>query len=81
MVLNGQKKRYDIVVYKNLKPFLVVECKAPFISLDDEVTEQALRYNLILKAEYLMISNGIQDKLYKGKVKIEELPIYTTNED
>lgn len=62
--LNQQKKRYDIVVYKNFKPYLVVECKAPYVSLDESVLEQALRYNLILRAPYLMISNGVSDIVF-----------------
>jgi hypothetical protein len=62
--LNQQKKRYDIVVYKNLKPYLIVECKAPYVSLDELVLEQALRYNLILRAPYLMISNGVSDIVF-----------------
>ncbi len=76
VVLNGQNKRYDVVVYRDLKPLLVVECKAPFVVLNDIVTEQALRYNLILKAEYLMISNGIHDKTYKGQTLLQDLPDY-----
>jgi len=76
LLLNGQTKRYDVLVYKDLKPFLVVECKAPFIALDDAVTEQALRYNLVLKADYLMISNGVQDRTYKGQTLLNDLPDY-----
>jgi hypothetical protein len=74
IVLNEQSKRFDIVVYNQRKPFLVVECKAPFIALDESVIEQALRYNLVLKAEYVMISNGIQDFIYKGKTLQTSLP-------
>lgn len=77
VMLNLQSKRYDIVVYRDLKPLLVVECKAPFIGLDTSVAEQALRYNLVLKAEYLMISNGVQDWIYKGQTLLQDLPEYT----
>lgn len=60
--LNGTKRRYDIVVYNSsLKPWLVVECKAPFIELSQDVLDQALRYNLVLNAELIMITNGIND--------------------
>ncbi len=78
VILNQQSKRYDIVVYRDLKPLLVVECKAPFVGLDNSVAEQALRYNLVLKAEYLMISNGVQDWIYKGQTLLQELPDYTS---
>ena len=74
--LNGQLKRYDLVVYRDLQPFLVIECKAPFVELTEEVAEQALRYNLILNAPYLMISNGVSDFVYHNKRRLEELPLY-----
>ncbi len=73
--LNDTKKRFDVVVYdRSLKPFLVVECKAPYIALDQLVVEQALRYNLILKAPYLMISNGISDLIFKANSEPSPLP-------
>jgi len=74
LILNQQSKRYDIVVYRGLKPLLVVECKAPFVGLDNAVAEQALRYNLVLNADYLMISNGVQDWIYKGQTLLSDLP-------
>lgn len=64
--LNQLKKRYDIVVYQNLKPHLIVECKAPYVNLDESVLEQALRYNLILRAPFLMISNGVSDVVFNA---------------
>ena len=67
LILNDLKKRYDIVVYKNLQPYLIVECKAPYVELDTKVVEQALRYNLIVKAELLMISNGVSDLVFNSK--------------
>ncbi|MEI6021965.1 MAG: type I restriction enzyme HsdR N-terminal domain-containing protein [Bacteroidota bacterium] len=60
--LNDLKKRFDIVVYNNLlKPLLIVECKAPYIQLDMATIAQAKRYNLVLHAELLMITNGVSD--------------------
>lgn len=75
--LNGQLKRYDIVVYKKQWPVLLVECKAPYIALAEHTAEQALRYNLILKAPYLMISNGLSDFIFKEGKRISELPDYS----
>jgi hypothetical protein len=78
LTLNDLKKRYDIVVYNSdLKPFLIVECKAPFISLDNLVIQQALRYNLTVKAELLMISNGVSDLVFNLKNEAVELPEYS----
>lgn len=75
LMLNDLKKRYDIVVYnRQLKPYLIVECKAPYIALDKPVVEQALRYNLTVKADLLMISNGISDLVFDTSNKIVDLP-------
>lgn len=68
LILNGQKKRYDVVIYdQHLKPHLIVECKAPYIELNQNVIEQALRYNLIVKAQLVMISNGVSDVVFNER--------------
>lgn len=73
--LNGLKRRYDIVVYtRQLSPHLIIECKAPYIALDQTVIEQALRYNLIVKANLVMITNGLSDFVFNQKQEIIELP-------
>jgi hypothetical protein len=58
--LNGLKKRYDIIAYNtDGSIYLVVECKAPEIPIDQTVFDQIARYNLALNATYLMVTNGI----------------------
>lgn len=53
-------KRYDIIAYKpNGEIFLVVECKAASVPVTQETFDQIARYNLALKAEYLMVTNGL----------------------
>lgn len=79
--LNDLKKRYDLVVYdRNKQPYLLVECKAPYIDLNESVIEQALRYNLVLKAPLLMITNGVSDVVFTSAQQVVELPTYTTSE-
>jgi hypothetical protein len=76
LVLNDLKRRYDVVVFdRQLKPYLIVECKAPYIPLDRLVVDQALRYNLTVKAELLMITNGVSDLVFNLKNEIVELPL------
>ena len=79
--LNGTKKRYDAVVYnRELKPVLLIECKAPDVNITESTLEQALRYNLILGVKFLLISNGLVDftiKIENGKSTfLKELPAF-----
>jgi len=58
--VNDINKRYDIVIFKpNGEMFLLVECKAPEVKISQDTFDQMARYNLKLKAEYLMVSNGL----------------------
>ncbi len=53
-------KRYDISVFdRDAKPVLIVECKSPEVAIDRKVIEQALRYNLVLKVNYILLTNGL----------------------
>ena len=77
IILNDVKKRFDILIYsKELEPLLIIECKAPYIELDNEVIAQVQRYNLTLKAKYVMITNGISDLVLDLNNNQIELPDY-----
>lgn len=59
--IKDMKKRYDIVGYhSNGRIQLLVECKAPEVKITQSVFDQIARYNLVLKADYLMVTNGLQ---------------------
>jgi hypothetical protein len=58
--LNGTKKRCDTVLYnKDLSARMIVEYKAPHIAITQAVFDQITRYNMVLKVDYLIVSNGI----------------------
>lgn len=58
--INGLNKRYDIIAYNSDGSiFLIVECKAPKVKISQSAFDQIARYNLILKASYLMVTNGL----------------------
>lgn len=58
--VNDLSKRYDIVIFQpNGELFLLVECKAPEINITQNTFDQIARYNLTLKAQYLMVTNGL----------------------
>ena len=70
VLINGTMKRYDIVVFdENLKPYLVVECKAPEIKLTQKVLDQAGRYNSALRAPFICITNGLDVKFFSITVR------------
>jgi hypothetical protein len=58
--INNLKKRYDIVVFNpDGSIFLLVECKAPEIKIAQTTFDQIARYNMVLKSEFLMLTNGL----------------------
>ncbi len=54
------EKRADIVVYNTAgKPIVIVECKAPSINITQKAFDQTARYNMTFKADYLIVTNGL----------------------
>lgn len=54
-------KRYDVIVYNSDGSIhLIVECKAASVPVTQKTFDQIARYNLALKATYLMVTNGLQ---------------------
>ena len=59
--LNNTIKRCDTVLYRrNLTPQMIMEYKAPHINISQTTFNQIMRYNLVMKVDYLIVSNGIQ---------------------
>jgi len=60
LIINKVKHRADVVAFNSKgKPILVVECKAPEVNINNDVILQISRYNILLKAPFLIVSNGI----------------------
>ena len=82
--INDLSKRYDVVVFQpNGEIFLLIECKAPEIPISQQTFDQIARYNLVLKAKYLMVTNGLNhyfcqmDFENEKYVFLKELPEYS----
>ncbi|MGB3802222.1 MAG: type I restriction enzyme HsdR N-terminal domain-containing protein [Lewinella sp.] len=59
VTISGEPRRTDILVFdQHMRPFLLIECKAPQVKLSTDVFRQATHYNGPLRVPYLMISNG-----------------------
>ena len=82
--INDLSKRYDGVVFQpNGEIFLLIECKAPEVPISQQTFDQIARYNLVLKAKYLMVTNGLNhyfcqmDFENEKYVFLKELPEYS----
>jgi hypothetical protein len=72
--LNNLKKRFDILVYdKQHKPWMLVECKEPKVSLSEDVLQQVLRYNISVPVEYIVITNGNTTVGWKKELELRLL--------
>lgn len=86
LTINGLKKRYDIVVFNSDGSIhLIVECKSHKIKIDQTTFNQIARYNLVLNATYLMVTNGLNhyycemDMEKEQYIFLEAIPDYKQN--
>lgn len=71
LTVNTLTKRYDIVVFNPTGSIeILVECKAPEITIDQRTFNQIARYNSELKANYLIVTNGLAH--FYCKINTEE---------
>ena len=72
--INRMRKRFDIVIYNSSgNPRLAIECKAPSIKLTQSTLQQLAVYNLHLKAEFLMVSNGLEHLISQINFETREI--------
>ena len=72
-------KRFDLLVYdKTHQPWMLIECKAMDVTLDEKVLNQVLRYHISVPVTYLVITNGKHSYAWKktaaGLEAISRLP-------
>lgn len=57
--LGELRKRFDVLVYnRQHQPWMMVECKAMEVNLDESVLQQVLRYNIAVPVPFLVVTNG-----------------------
>ena len=57
--VEGVMRRADVVVYDRAgQPWMIVECKAPHVSISQSTLNQVANYNRVLGAPYLLVTNG-----------------------
>lgn len=73
ITINGMTKRYDVVVFNpDGSIFVLIECKAPEVTITQNVFDQIARYNMVLQANYLMVTNGLQHYFCQMDFKNEQ---------
>jgi len=60
ITLNGTRRRCDTVVFdRRGLPLTIVEYKSPDVAVTQKTFDQIVRYNMVLHARYLIVSNGL----------------------
>lgn len=81
----GVTRRCDTVVYQSgsIQPLMIVEYKAPHVRITESVFTQIQSYNSILRAKYLVVSNGMQhfccllDYAKQEARYLQKIPLFT----
>ena len=69
--VNNLRKRYDIVVFNTDGSIhIIIECKSSKVKINQEAFDQIARYNVVLDANYLMVTNGLNH--YYCKMNFDE---------
>ena len=78
-------RRADVVVHARTgAPLLMVECKAPDVAVRQATFDQVARYNKVVQAKYLVVTNGLVhycwslDPAAHTYHFLDELPAYET---
>lgn len=64
--LNGMAQRADVVVMSSeARPLILAECKAADITIGHDTLLQATRYNAVVGAQYIIVTNGLTHYCYE----------------
>lgn len=79
--LGELKKRFDLMVFDlNHRPWMIIECKAMEVAINQVVLEQVLRYNISVPVPFLVVTNGSSmagfERRDNGLHEIESLPSF-----
>jgi len=87
IVVNDMIRRFDIVIYdKSIHPFILIEVKSHTLKLNQSAFDQVARYNIALKAPYLVLTNGVSTQCARidhelGEFEfLDSLPSLPSNE-
>ena len=77
--------RADSVLYsRELRPRMIIEYKAPEVAITQQVFQQIAAYNSVLRAPYLVVSNGVHHycmHMDYAAQRVEYLPAVPRHEE
>ena len=81
--IGDKRLRCDSILYNKVaQPQMIIEYKAPTVPLQQKVFDQISAYNLLLRVDYLVISNGMEhycckmDYEHQKYLFLQEIPDY-----
>lgn len=82
MKYNSLAKRTDIIILSpEGTPFLLVECKAPFVNVTNATFAQISRYNFTIRPEFMAVTNGTNHYCFQainGQISfLDDFPHYS----
>ena len=82
--VNDTIKRTDILIFDRTgAPYIIVECKASHVQINQDTFDQIARYNMALNAPFLIVTNGLDhfycqmDHKAKKYTFLREIPNYS----
>lgn len=83
-----RKGRWDILILgPDMKPFMLIECKAPNVAISEKVVYQACVYNKEVKAPFICLSNGLKscclqvNTINNNLTFLSHFPLYPYNKN
>lgn len=81
--VNQKLRRFDLLVYsRNGQPHLIAEFKAPNVKITQDTFDQVIRYNMALRVDKVIVSNGLQhfaceiDYIKNSYSYLPEIPVF-----
>ena len=81
--IGDKRLRCDSILYNKVaQPQMIIEYKAPTVPLQQKVFDQISAYNLLLRVDYLLISNGKEhycckmDYEHRKYIFLQDIPDY-----
>lgn len=84
ITINNMPRRADVLIFNRTGThWMVAECKAPEVKLTAESAMQVAHYNMAIRADYILLTNGLTHYCYQADytsgrlTALEDIPFFT----